>query len=136
MPDPYTQVLVCCTACEASDKRYSKGLCAVGTVALSCMCATRVRMESFPSTCVATTNASLEASAERRVRAIALDAQVEQRFLEALRPDQVALALAALAQLEQEERAAHCEPGRAGRVTSRQSCAGRVLGKKKPADVD
>jgi len=30
---------------------------------------------------------------------------VEQRFLEALRPDQVALALAALAQLEQEERA-------------------------------
>lgn len=38
------------------------------------------------------------------MRAIALDAQVEQRFLEALRPDQVALALAALAQLEQEER--------------------------------
>jgi hypothetical protein len=62
-------------------------------------------MESFPSTCVATTNASLEASAERRVRASALDAQVDQRFLEALRPNQVALALAALAQLEQEERA-------------------------------
>jgi DNA invertase Pin-like site-specific DNA recombinase len=41
----------------------------------------------------------------QEVRAIALDAQVEQRFLEALRPDQVALALAALAQLEQEERA-------------------------------
>jgi hypothetical protein len=36
---------------------------------------------------------------------MALDAQVEQRLLEALRPDQVALALAALAQLEQEERA-------------------------------
>jgi DNA invertase Pin-like site-specific DNA recombinase len=41
----------------------------------------------------------------QEVRAIALDTQVEQRFLEALRPDQVALALAALAQLEQEERA-------------------------------
>ncbi|MFL5654744.1 MAG: recombinase family protein [Ktedonobacteraceae bacterium] len=41
----------------------------------------------------------------QEVRAIALDAQVEHRFLEALRPDQVALALAALAQLEQEERA-------------------------------
>src|SRR5207237_2056164 len=33
------------------------------------------------------------------------DAQVEQRFLEALRPDQLALALAALTQLEQEDRA-------------------------------
>lgn len=41
----------------------------------------------------------------QEVRAIALDAQVEQGFLEALRPDQVTLALAALAQLEQEERA-------------------------------
>src|SRR5713226_4834109 len=41
----------------------------------------------------------------QEVRALALDAQVEQRFLEALRPDQVALALAALSQLEQEERA-------------------------------
>jgi DNA invertase Pin-like site-specific DNA recombinase len=41
----------------------------------------------------------------QRVRALALDAQVEQRFLEALRPDQLTLALAALAQLEQEEQA-------------------------------
>jgi len=41
----------------------------------------------------------------QEVRAIALDAQVEQRFLEALRPDQVALALAALGQVEQAERA-------------------------------
>lgn len=40
----------------------------------------------------------------QEVRAIALDAQVEQRFLQALQPDQVTLALAALAQLEQEER--------------------------------
>jgi hypothetical protein len=35
---------------------------------------------------------------------MALDSQVEQRFLEALRADQVALALEALAQLEHEER--------------------------------
>ena len=41
----------------------------------------------------------------QRVRALALDAQVEERFLEALRPDQLTLALAALAQLEQEEQA-------------------------------
>jgi hypothetical protein len=39
----------------------------------------------------------------QEIRAIALDAQVEQRFLEALRPDQLELALAALGQLEQEE---------------------------------
>jgi DNA invertase Pin-like site-specific DNA recombinase len=41
----------------------------------------------------------------QEVRAIALDAQIAQRFLEALRPDQVTLALAALAHLEQEEQA-------------------------------
>jgi hypothetical protein len=39
------------------------------------------------------------------VRALALDRQVEERFLEALRPDHLTLALAALAQLEQEEQA-------------------------------
>jgi hypothetical protein len=39
----------------------------------------------------------------QRVRALALDEQIEERFLEALRPDQVTLA--ALAQLEQEEQA-------------------------------
>ncbi len=39
------------------------------------------------------------------MRALALDRQVEERFLEALRPDQLTLALAALAQLEQEEQA-------------------------------
>lgn len=43
----------------------------------------------------------------QQVRAIALDAQIEQRFLEALRPDQLTLALAALAQMDQEEHAAH-----------------------------
>jgi DNA invertase Pin-like site-specific DNA recombinase len=41
----------------------------------------------------------------QRVRARALDTQIEQRFLEALQPAQVTLALAALAQLEQEEQA-------------------------------
>jgi DNA invertase Pin-like site-specific DNA recombinase len=41
----------------------------------------------------------------QRVRALALDRQVEERFLEALRPDHLTLALAALAQLEQEEQA-------------------------------
>jgi hypothetical protein len=41
----------------------------------------------------------------QRVRALALDTQVEQRFLQALQPDQVTLALSALAQLEQEEQA-------------------------------
>lgn len=41
------------------------------------------------------------------MRAIALDAQIEQRFLEALRPDQLTLALAALTHVEQEEHAAH-----------------------------
>jgi DNA invertase Pin-like site-specific DNA recombinase len=41
----------------------------------------------------------------QEVRAIALDEHVEQRFLEALRPDQVVLALAALTQVEQEDRA-------------------------------
>lgn len=41
----------------------------------------------------------------QEVRAIALDTQVEQHFLEALRPDQVTLALAALEHLEQEEQA-------------------------------
>jgi hypothetical protein len=41
----------------------------------------------------------------QRVRALALDRQVEERFLEVLRPDHLTLALAALAQLEQEEQA-------------------------------
>jgi hypothetical protein len=39
------------------------------------------------------------------VRALALDRQIEERFLEALRADQVTLALSALAHLEQEEQA-------------------------------
>jgi DNA invertase Pin-like site-specific DNA recombinase len=41
----------------------------------------------------------------QEVRAIALDRQVEQRFLEVLHPDQLTLALAALAHLEQEDQA-------------------------------
>jgi hypothetical protein len=47
----------------------------------------------------------------QRVRALALDRQVEQRFLQALQPDQVTLALAALAQLEQEEQARSASNG-------------------------
>jgi hypothetical protein len=38
---------------------------------------------------------------------MALDAQIEQRELSALRPNRLTLALAALAQMEQEEQAAH-----------------------------
>jgi DNA invertase Pin-like site-specific DNA recombinase len=41
----------------------------------------------------------------QEVRALALDAEIEQRFLAALQPDRVAVALAALTQLEQDERA-------------------------------
>ena len=41
----------------------------------------------------------------QRVRALALDTQIEERFLQALQPDQVTLALAALAHLEQQEQA-------------------------------
>ena len=62
----------------------------------------------------------------QEVRAMALDTQVEHRFLEALHPDQLTLALAALAHLEQDEQAerkqwdlrlerAHCEAKRAER---------------------
>ena len=47
----------------------------------------------------------------QRVRALALDRQVEQRFLQALQPDQLTLALAALAQLEQEEQARSANSG-------------------------
>jgi Recombinase zinc beta ribbon domain len=47
----------------------------------------------------------------QQVRALALDTQVEQRFLEALQPDQLTLALAALAQLEQEEQARSASSG-------------------------
>jgi hypothetical protein len=53
----------------------------------------------------------LEEQTGSRVRALALDAQVEQRFLEALRPDQLTLALAALAQLDQEEQARSATSG-------------------------
>lgn len=58
-----------------------------------------------PSSGVVPTRASLEAQTGNHVRALALERRIEQRFLEALQPDQVTLALAALAQLEQEEQA-------------------------------
>ena len=50
------------------------------------------------------TRASLEEQTANAC-ALALDSQVEERFLEALQPDHLTLALAALAQLEQEEQA-------------------------------
>lgn len=50
----------------------------------------------------------------QRVRALALDRQVEERFLEALRPDHLTLALAALVQLEQEEQARSASSGNSG----------------------
>jgi hypothetical protein len=79
----------------------------VDAVEPSCVCTTLVHRESSPSIAAAPTRASLGEQTESRVRAIALDAQIEQRFLEALRPDQLTLVLAALAQMEQEEHAAH-----------------------------
>ena len=94
-------------AWHAKGKRYCKGSCVVGGVEPYCACTTLVRRESFPSIAAAPTRASLGEQTGSRVRAIALDAQIEQRFLEALRPDQLTLALAALAHMEQEEHAAH-----------------------------
>jgi hypothetical protein len=79
----------------------------VGVVEPYYPCTTQVRRESCPSIVAAPTRASLGEQIGSPVRAIALDAQREQRFLEALRPDQLTLALAALAQMEQEEHAAH-----------------------------
>jgi DNA invertase Pin-like site-specific DNA recombinase len=92
---------------HAKAKHYCKGSYVVGVVEPSYGCTTQVHKESFPSIGAAPTRASLGEQTESRVRAIALDAQIEQRFLEALRPDQLTLALAALAQMEQEEHAAH-----------------------------
>ena len=77
----------------------------MASAVLYCICGTRVRMETSRCTCVATTRSQFGGQRCQEVRAIALDAQVEQRFLEALQPDRLALALAALAQLEQAERA-------------------------------
>src|SRR5260221_5996818 len=92
---------------HAKGRRYCKGSCVVDAAGPYCACTTLVRRESFPSIAAAPTRASLGEQTGSPVRAIALDAQIEQRFLEALRPDQLTLALAALAQMEQEEHAAH-----------------------------
>ena len=72
---------------------------------LSCICTTLAHRVNFLSIGVAQTRASLAERTGSLVRALALDTQVAERFLEALHPDQVALALAALAHLEQEEQA-------------------------------
>ncbi len=74
-------------------------------VELSSICTIRASRANGLSIDVAPTRASLEEQTGSAVRALALDGQVEQRFLQALQPDQVTLALAALAQLEQEEQA-------------------------------
>src|SRR5258706_4994285 len=90
------------TACEASDRPYCKASCAVDGVAHYSICATRVHTVNFQSTSAAMTSTSFWVHAERRVRAIALDTQVEQIFLEALRPDQLAVGLAARGQVGQQ----------------------------------
>jgi hypothetical protein len=77
----------------------------VGAVELFSISTIQVGRANGPSIAVVPTRASLGEQTENHVRALALDRQVEERFLEALRPDQVTLALAALAQLEQEEQA-------------------------------
>jgi hypothetical protein len=92
---------------HAKVRHYCKESCAVDAAGPYCACTTLVRRERFLSIAAAPTRASLGAQTGSPVRAIALDAQREQRFLEALRPDQLTLALAALAQVEQEEHAAH-----------------------------
>ncbi len=65
------------------------------------------RLGEFPVYRCSTDQGQFGGTDCQQVRALALDALVEHRFLEALRPDQVTLALAALVQLEEEERAEH-----------------------------
>ena len=67
-------------------------------------CTIRESRANGLSIAVVPTRASLEEPTANAC-ALALDRQGEQRFLQALQPDQVTLALAALAQLEQEEQA-------------------------------
>jgi hypothetical protein len=77
----------------------------VGVAEPSSICTTPARRANFLSIGGVPRSRQFGGTDCQRVRALALDAQVEQRFLDALRPDQVALALAALAHLEQEEQA-------------------------------
>jgi hypothetical protein len=92
-------------AWHAKDKPYCKGSCAVGAVELSCMCTTLAERREFPEYRWSADQSQFGGTDCQRVRALAPDTQVEQRFLQALQPDQLTLALAALAHLEQEEQA-------------------------------
>jgi hypothetical protein len=77
----------------------------VGGAEPYCICTTRVGEENFPSIVVAPTRANLE---ERTVNTCARWLWIRRSnsgFWRRLSPDQLTLALAALAQLEQEERA-------------------------------
>lgn len=77
----------------------------MGAVELCSICTTLAERREWPEYRCSADQSQFGGTDCQRVRALALDAQVEQRFLEALRPDQLTLALAALAQLEQEEQA-------------------------------
>ena len=77
----------------------------MGVVELSCICTTLAERREFPEYRCSADQSQFGGTDCQRVRALALDTQVERRFLEALQPDQVTLALAALAHLEQEEQA-------------------------------
>lgn len=69
------------------------------------MCTTLAERREFPEYRCSAEQSQFGGTDGQRVRALALDTQIERRFLEALQPDQVTLALAALAHLEQEEQA-------------------------------
>src|SRR5438270_13428242 len=78
-----------------------QGSCAVGDAEPCFTCTIRASRANGPSIGVVPTRASLEEQTGSRVRALALDRQAQERFLQALQPDQGTLALAALAPSEQ-----------------------------------
>ena len=86
----------------------------MNAVELFSNCTIRGNRANGPSIGVVPTRASLEGQTGSRVRALALDTQVEERELSALQPDQVTLALSALRQLEQEEQARSASSGSSG----------------------
>src|SRR5438132_13867057 len=92
-------------ACHAKDKRDSQGIVRCSYCGAFLHLRYSGPQGDFPVSVCSNDQRQFGGKRCQEVRAIALDTHVEQRFLEALRPDQVALALAALAQLEQEERA-------------------------------
>jgi hypothetical protein len=92
-------------AWHAKGKRYCKGSYAVGGAEPYSTCTILVERREWPEYRCSADQSQFGGTDCQRVRALALDTQVEQRFLEALRPDHLTLALAALTQLEQEEQA-------------------------------